>query len=190
MRNRYGIIALVCFVAAGSDVATAADRGAARPNIHHAYATVTDVQPIVRVVQVSTPRTTCWDEPVRQQARIPRYRSFTPAVVGGILGGLVGNQFGSGSGQTAMTIAGSLLGASVGRDASYRNTRHRRNRSTSIVESVERRCEVEEIRHEEERIEGFNVTYRFQGREYVTRMKSDPGPEIRVRVRVQPVGAG
>ena len=115
--------------------------------------------------------------------------SFTPAVVGGIIGGVVGNQFGSGSGQTAMTIAGSLLGASIGRDTAYRHRRGYRH-GIRTVSGVERRCETEEVVHEEERVEAYRVTYKYRGREYVTRMGSDPGSRIRVRVRVDPIAGG
>ena len=37
-----------------------------------------------------------------------------------------------------------------------------------------------------ERIEGYDVTYEYAGREYVTRMPYDPGERIRVRVDVTP----
>ncbi len=147
----------------------------------YANAKVTDVQPIVRVVRVATPQEVCWDEPVRRENR--RHRSHVPAVLGGIIGGVVGNKFGSGRGQDAMTVAGALLGASVGRDAEYRQRAYGDTRYVSA-----RRCEIEETVHEEERVEGYRVTYRYRGQDYVTRMPNAPGDRIRVRVRVEPVG--
>jgi uncharacterized protein YcfJ len=50
------------------------------------------------------------------------------------------------------------------------------------------RCEVHQEEHFEDRNEGFRVTYRYNGRTYVTRMPNDPGQQIRVRVAVSPVG--
>lgn len=151
--------------------------------VYYAYAHVTDVQPIMRTVRVTTPRETCWDEPVRQTVySAGPHRSFTSTVVGGIIGGVVGNQFGSGSGQDAMTVAGALLGASIGRDAAHR--RHTLARTAYVNE---RRCEVEEVVHEEQRLEGYRVYYKFQGRNYMTRTTRDPGKRIRLRVQVNPV---
>jgi len=155
-------------------------------DVYFANAKVTDVQPIVRIVQVSTPREVCWDEPIRQAnlSRNSSRSSFVPTVLGGIIGGVVGNHFGGGRGKDAMTVAGVLLGASVGRDAGYRGRQVAGRAGPQYVSA--RRCEIEESVHEEERIEGYRVTYRFQGRDYVTRMHDEPGRDIRVRVRVRP----
>ena len=38
----------------------------------------------------------------------------------------------------------------------------------------------------EERIDGYEVTYAYAGREYVTRMPYDPGERLRVRGDVTP----
>ena len=38
----------------------------------------------------------------------------------------------------------------------------------------------------EERVDGYDVTYEYAGREYVTRMPYDPGERIRIRVDVTP----
>ena len=100
-----------------------ADNGRHVSNAYFDYAKVTHVQPITRVVQVSTPSEVCWNERVRTVSDHGRRggrrdRAFAPTVLGGIVGGVVGNQFGSGRGNTAMTVAGALLGASIGRDMS------------------------------------------------------------------------
>ncbi|MDH3978285.1 MAG: glycine zipper 2TM domain-containing protein [Gammaproteobacteria bacterium] len=149
---------------------------------HYAQAKVVDVEPIVRIVQIATPQEVCWKEAADTY---PRHRSgqrsFAPAILGGIIGGVVGNKFGSGRGKDAMTVAGALLGASVGRDVSYQNQRVRSSHG------AQQRCVIEESIHEEERIEGYRVTYRYQGRDYVTRMPDEPGKKIRVRVSVDPV---
>ena len=149
------------------------------------YAKVIDVQPIVRVVQVTTPRQACWEEPVTR-AHYPRHgRSATPVLLGGILGGVVGNQFGGGSGKDIMTVAGALLGASIGRDAAYRNSA---SQPHTTYTTTERRCQTETTVHEEERIDGYNVSYRYQGKTFVTRMPDDPGDRVRIRVRVASAG--
>lgn len=146
------------------------------------YARVQRVEPIVRVVRVQTPRRECWDEEVtRYQTQYEDRDSYTPAILGGIIGGVVGNQVGRGHGRDALTIAGTLLGASVGRDIG----RHRR--VDRPYADVERRCAVTTDVHEEERTEGYRVTYRYQGNAYTQRMDHDPGRRIKVRVSVEPL---
>ncbi len=145
-------------------------------------APVVDVQPQLRVVQVTVPQQVCWDEPVQHAARDHRRESFTPKILGGILGGVVGNQFGGGRGRTAMTVAGALLGASMGNDAA-----RQRIPAQATYTSFERRCKTEQVTHEEERADGYRVTYEYAGRRFTTRSPVDPGNSIRVRVQVEPV---
>lgn len=145
-------------------------------------APVLDVQPLVRVVQVTVPQQVCWNEPVTTAGGPAGPRSHTPALLGGIVGGVVGNQFGGGRGRTALTIAGALLGASVGNDVA-----NRRRAYTPPVTTLEQRCQVEQVSHEEERVDGYRVTYSYGGREFVTHSPVEPGERIRVRVQVEPV---
>ncbi len=148
------------------------------------YAKVVDVEPIIRVVRVTEPRRECWDEEVTRyrQHTSRRSGSFTPLVVGGIVGGVVGNQFSKGKRRDALTVAGALLGASVGRDI------YRRHRSTERpYVTTEQRCRVVDEYHEEERVEGYRVTYRYKGKTFVRRMDHDPGRRVRIRVAVTPV---
>jgi uncharacterized protein YcfJ len=142
---------------------------------------VLDVEPLVRIVQVTTPQEVCWEEPVHHAGYRGR-ESYTPKILGGIVGGVVGNQFGSGRGKGITTIAGVLLGASIGRDVAYRRAHH----GPAHV-SMERRCKIEQVTHEEERIDGYEVTYEYGGREFSTHTPVKPGDTIRVRVRVEPV---
>ncbi len=145
-------------------------------------APVVDVQPQLRVVQVTVPQQVCWDEPVQHAANDHRRESFTPKILGGILGGVVGNQFGGGRGRTAMTVAGALLGASMGGDAA-----RQRIPAQPGYTSYEHRCRTEQVTHEEERADGYRVTYEYAGRHFTTHSPVDPGKTIRVRVQVEPV---
>ncbi len=146
-------------------------------------ARVTHVQPIYKTVRVSTPERECWDAPRHHNKhyRQSHNESYTPTIAGGLVGGVIGNQFGGGSGKTALTIAGALLGGSIGND--YRNQpkqyrQHDKHRAE--------RCQVTNRYHEEERIDGYRVTYKYQGKTYTTRMENDPGRRIPVEVSVQP----
>lgn len=102
-----------------------AGHGVAHPWLHgedfYDYGDVVRVEPIIGVVQSASPREVCWDEEVAQYEP-PRDGSttYTPVLLGGIVGGIVGNQFGKGKGKDVMTIAGTLLGGSIGYEASRR----------------------------------------------------------------------
>jgi uncharacterized protein YcfJ len=141
------------------------------------YARVTGVEPLTRVIEVSTPREECWDEEVVHEARGSDRGGM---ILGGIIGGAIGSRFGEGNGKKAATIAGTLLGAGVG------DRMRGRSHGDDTYTSTERRCRTVEDRHTEERTIGYRVFYRYHGEEYVTRMNRHPGKRIRVRVTVTP----
>lgn len=152
---------------------------------YFAHAQVVRVEPIIRMVTVATPRRECWDEKVRhiQHHGTKGSGSYTPMAVGGIVGGVVGNQFGGGRGKDILTVAGALLGASIGRDMARPHPHGQR-----VYTTTERRCEVLDEYYEEERIEGYRVTYRYKGKRFETRTDHHPGKRIRIKVQVEPVG--
>lgn len=156
------------------------------------YARVVDVVPIVRHVRVATPAEECWQETeyqtIRHETRSygpgTRARSPLPSIAGGIIGGVIGHQFGSGSGKDAATVAGALVGASMGARAAH-------DRGATSVAYEERpvtvqRCQTTTSYREEERIQGYQVTYVYAGRQYQTTMASHPGDRMPVRVTVVP----
>jgi uncharacterized protein YcfJ len=142
-------------------------------------AKVLQVEPLVRLVEITRPQEVCWEEAVAYPAA--QDRSHTPKILGGIIGGVFGNQFGGGRGRDIMTVAGALLGASIGNDAA------RKQPVRPAQVAYKQRCEVEQITTAEERNDGYRVTYLYSGREFVTRMARDPGKYLRLRVQVQPV---
>ena len=150
-------------------------------NSGYEYARVVNVEPIVRQVRVESPRRECWDETryVESRPHISEPGVGGRTLLGGIIGGVIGHQIGSGRGRDAATVAGSVIGASVGYDAASR-------RSSQVEEQVVQRCDVRYEREYEERIDGYRVTYEYNGREYDTRLPYDPGEKIRVRVAVAP----
>lgn len=143
------------------------------------YAPVTHVEPIVRQVRVETPNRECYDEvqTVESRPHISDPEVGGRTLVGAIIGGVVGHQFGSGRGRDAATVAGAAIGAGVGYDAAAR-------RSASVREEIVQHCETRYEKRYEERIDGYRVTYEYNGREYTTRLPYDPGERIRVRVAV------
>ncbi|MEM9058317.1 MAG: glycine zipper 2TM domain-containing protein, partial [Pseudomonadota bacterium] len=151
---------------------------------HHsdiAFARVVDVEPIVRYVTVTTPRRECWDEEIAVQTRYrDRRGSGVATIAGGVIGAVVGHQIGDGRGRDAATVVGTLVGSAIGRDLS----RDRQERYGPVrYETVTHCSTVDEVRREE-RIDGYRVTYVYNGREYTTRMNEHPGNDIRLRVSV------
>lgn len=121
------------------------------------------------VAQVTSPQRSCWTEEtvVRQPG------GHGGAVIGGIFGALLGNSFGRGSGNVAATAAGAVLGAAAGSSV---------DDARSDVQTV-RRCEV--TNSSEQRTVGYDVTYEYAGQRYTTRMASDPGEWVPIRVTVE-----
>ena len=142
-------------------------------------AKVIEAEPLYETVAVANPVTECWTERVTRNNH--RRGSYTAPLAGGIVGGVVGNQFGGGRGKTVLTVAGALLGASMGHDY---NTSHYRGRPR--VENV-RHCETVDRYEQEQQLVGYRVKYRYEGQTYYTQTTEHPGKFLPVRVRVSPV---
>lgn len=121
-------------------------------------------------------------------------------VLGAVIGGVIGHQFGhSSGGRDRGTAVGAILGGIVGNSAENNNRNDGNYRNASAYSSprevvdVERvpvtrdvqRCRtVADIRDE---VRGYDVRYRYHGREYTTRLPYDPGSTLQVDVNVRPV---
>jgi uncharacterized protein YcfJ len=183
-------IALAAALAAVLALPQAATAGTYRDT-----ATVLAVTPVYQ--RVAVPQEQCWTEPVtsyetrRVVHREPAYaREAGPgagALLGAIVGGVIGHQFGNSSGgRDRATAAGAIVGGLIGhdaeRDAGYARARYEDVRYPVTREA--RRCRtVESVRDE---IAGYDVRYRYQGREFLTRLAYDPGPTLAVDVEARP----
>jgi uncharacterized protein YcfJ len=163
---------------------------AAHPDSSDTYydkAKVLSVVPVYTTVSVSTPRRECRQVPVESYGRGhdgKDYKSATPIILGGVVGAAIGNQFGHGTGKTVGTIAGGILGGSVARDVQHRYGNHAyRGRGHGHQKTVTQ-CETVDEYHDEERIDGYQVKYRYNGRVYHTRTETDPGKRMKVQVSV------
>ncbi|MGH8529861.1 MAG: glycine zipper 2TM domain-containing protein [Nevskiales bacterium] len=150
---------------------------------HQTYAKVTRVEPIRVRRDISTPRQECWQEPVTTQRRHVEGPGTTARTV---VGALIGAGLGYGLGRRHrdgdyLTAAGGLAGAAIGANSAARDTR--------VVNETEyvNQCRTVHETRTEERIDGYDVTYRYDGQTYTTRMPYDPGERIPVRVSVTPV---
>jgi len=100
-------------------------------------------------------------------------RSATGGIVGGVAGALLGSQIGGGTGNKAATAVGGIAGVMIGDRVA--------NPDQPRTEQVERCREVQTSR---EVIKGYNVTYRYNGRDATTTLPYQPGSTIRVGVSV------
>ena len=137
------------------------------------------VHPVYKTVQINNPVQQCWQETVS----VPQnnYTSRTPEILGAIVGAGVGRLFGSGRGQDVATVAGAVLGGSIGRDQ-----KNKYNQKNAVVR-YEERCRMVDNTHNEERLDGYDVTYEYDGNIYRTHTRSDPGRTITVSVNVVPI---
>ncbi len=147
------------------------------------YAPVVSARPNYHEVRVNEPRQECHQERVVYRDRGGYDEpNVAGAILGGIIGGVAGNHIGGGSGRAVATGVGAVLGAGVGSNVGrggYRGDTERVN--------YEQRCDTVDSYRYESRLDGYDVTYRYNGRLYTTNMPYDPGRNIALRVDVQPV---
>jgi uncharacterized protein YcfJ len=141
-------------------------------------AEVVQAEALYTPVQIAVPVTECWIERVAQGNRGPG--AYAGPVVGGIMGGVIGNHLADGRARTPMTVAGTLLGASVGHSLSAASYR------PPMMSDV-RRCRTVNRYEQRQHLVGYRVDYRYEGQTFSTRTGTYPGRFIRVRVNVDPV---
>ncbi len=146
------------------------------------FAKVVDVRPIYREVEVSNPVRVCWDEPVIQTHGGSSHKSASGMAVGGILGGVIGHQIGKGNGKKLATAVGTIIGAQIGHNAVNGHVQ-----PAPQTTQYERQCHVRHQVSYEEVLDGYHVTYRYQGERFQTRMPYDPGKRIKLRIHIEPV---
>lgn len=146
---------------------------------HYDYAKVIAVSPIYRMVEVAVPRESCWQEqeqrPVRRQVRSDNAEKM---LVGGLIGGVIGHHLGQGDDRDIATIAGTLIGAAVGHD---QGTTQGQTREYYVENSTH--CRTDTDYRTEQQLDGYQVTYRYRGELYDTRMDQPPGDRIRIPVK-------
>lgn len=124
---------------------------------------------------VNEPSRECWTETVGYERTAVRNGNNTGgSIIGAIAGGLLGSTVGKGNGKVAAAAVGAATGAVVGdrwndRDAGY----------VSRPRQVER-CQVRD--NYRQVLSGYDVRYRFEGREYTTRLPYDPGKFVTLSV--------
>lgn len=127
-------------------------------------AQVVSSTPIIE--RVSEPRQECDTAPAPR-----RDTSIVAPIIGGIVGGLLGHQVGHGRGQTAATIVGAAGGAVAGTAVGNR-----------VGAQSAQRCRT--VESSREIVNGYNVVYRYNGRDMNVMLPYNPGSTIKVGVGV------
>lgn len=148
------------------------------------YAELIAAVPVTTQVQVPTSSRECRTVPVTYNQTVQRERTNTPTnvIVGGLIGGLLGNQV-NGSKRGTATAVGAAAGGYLG----YERAKHKNAPETVLRTRYEERCSTVTGSRTELQQDGYDVTYRYQGQVYTTRMQSPPPARFPVTLSVQPV---
>lgn len=175
-----------------------------RANRFTEYAEVISSHPVYREVSIREPRQECWTEQERHVIRHEgqssnRYRRHGSGsgdvVVGGLIGGVIGNQLGRHGGRgtrAGATAAGAIIGSALASESGS-SARHRREqRHETAPQTVYETRPVEHCRSVtdtrwEQRVQHYDVTYRYMGKTFTTRTKREPGSQIELQISVSPV---
>ena len=136
-----------------------------------AFAEVVSVKEVAETVL--TPRERCEDVQVRNQAPVKDENRIAGSVVGGVAGGLLGSTIGGGKGKTLATVAGAAAGG-------YAGNRVQKNlQEKDVVTTTERRCKT--VNEKSQKLVGYDVTYRLEGKSGVVRTSFKPGATLPVK---------
>jgi uncharacterized protein YcfJ len=178
-------------------VAGALWTAASAADVYYVDAEVTNVAPVITERFVEEPRQECVVQPRAMRRGYSRhdrhYRNDGSVVeyddrrggggsklLGGLLGGLLGHQFGGGHGKTALTIVGAFAGAAIAGG--------RRRVEPAYFEEPERRyCSTVTDQRLVRELDGYLVTYLYEGQEFTRQVDEHPGDRLRVRVEVTPL---
>ena len=152
---------------------------AAQAEPFYDQARVRGVEP--RYDTVNVPREECSRHWVSERHAVGPQHNPGGLVIGGVAGALLGNQVGKGHGREAATAAGAVVGAIAGDRIAGQD---RRQQYEEVPRQVTNCRTVNEVQN---RITGYRVNYDYRGQHYTTILRDDPGPNLQVRVSVEPV---
>lgn len=100
----------------------------------------------------------------------------TGVIVGGVAGAIVGNQVGRGNGKVAATAVGAVVGALSGNTIANKNDNQNR--------PAKRQCQW--FDDGSQTIVGYDVTYEYNGKTAMVRMRNEPVNTIRIAISAVP----
>jgi len=121
---------------------------------------------------VSTPREQCEDVQVQHQAPVKDRHRIAGTAIGAVAGGLLGSAIGGGDGKKLATVAGAAAGGYAG------NQVQKNMQRKDVTTSVERRCHT--VQDKSQKLVGYDVTYRLDGKNGQVRLDHKPGPTLPV----------
>lgn len=186
------------------------------------YATVIGTEAVRETTTTTTPREVCNDVVVQDRAP-ERDGNVGGTVAGAVIGGLIGNQIGKGNGRKAATAAGAVAGGVIGNKVDKNHVggkvvnRTERQCHTEQAESQSSRVTGYNVTYRnpdgttgtmrvdskpgnriamgtDSVVQGYDVTYRYEGQEKTIRMDEKPAsdrlPVVDGQVVTQTASAG
>lgn len=139
--------------------------------MYYDYAKVTRVEPVYGY----GPSRDCGYQPAALSSGGNGKAPVTAMVVGGLVGGLVGSQIAGNGNHTVGAVAGAATGATAGYFIG-------RGQDGETLYAYDDGCR--EQRHRS--ITGYDVTYKYGGQTFHSRLPYDPGKRLRLQVALQP----
>ena len=144
-------------------------------NSHNVFkAKVIDSTPIYKYVTVSQPQTYC--EPAVVHKTYSRSHDKGAAIVGGIVGGFIGHAASNNKHKGLSTIVGAVIGSSLVHNIAHANNKHSRTYQVQHQNCVATYNKARKVQV----LDGYNVTYRSQGKIYRTFSQDKPTKYIRI----------
>jgi uncharacterized protein YcfJ len=122
---------------------------------------------------VVTPREQCDDVQVQHAAPVKDRNRLAGTAIGAVAGGVLGSAIGGGKGKTAATVVGAAAGGYAG------NQVQKGMQEKDVTTTTERRCKT--VQDKSQKLVGYNVTYRLEGKEGVVRTPFKPGATLPVK---------
>lgn len=123
--------------------------------------------------KIKTPREVCESVAVTRQKPVNDQHQIIGTVAGAVIGGVLGKQVGGGAGKTVATVAGAAGGGYAG------NKVQERMQANDTYTTTERRCHT--VTDTQDKLIGYDVSYRLGDKEGQVRMDHDPGDRIAVK---------
>ncbi len=132
------------------------------------YAQVLSATPIKE--SIKQPRQECRNVTLTHRRPVQDENRIAGSVLGAVAGGVLGHQFGGGRGRDVATVAGALAGGYGG------NQVQGAMQDRDTYTTHEQRCKT--VYDNQERMLGYDVTYKIGDQQGKIRMENDPGTRI------------